>query len=123
MLRLHGVPLFIISDRGTHFTSQFWKSIHKGLGTQVKLSTTFHPQTNGYHSRIGMTPFEALHDMRFTSPIGWVEFGEVTLIGPELVHEAMKKVRLICERLKKAQSWQKSYADVRRRELLTIGFI
>ncbi|MCQ8082127.1 hypothetical protein NP492_23680, partial [Salmonella enterica] len=47
MVKFHGVPLSIISDRGTQFTSQFWKSFQKGLGTRVKLSTTFHPQTNG----------------------------------------------------------------------------
>jgi len=47
MVRLHGVPLSIISDRGTQFISQFWKSFKKGLGTRVKLSTTFHSQTDG----------------------------------------------------------------------------
>ena len=46
-MRLHGVPLFIISDRGPQFTSHFWKSFQKGLDTQVNLSTTFHPQTDG----------------------------------------------------------------------------
>ena len=39
------------------------------------------------------------------------------MIGPELVHYAMEKVKLIRDRLKTAQSRQKSYADVRRREL------
>ena len=43
-MRLHGVPLSIVSDRGPQFTSHFWKSFQKGLGTRVNLSTTFHPQ-------------------------------------------------------------------------------
>ena len=43
IVRFHGVPLSIISDRGPQFTSHFWKSFQKGLGTQVNLSTTFHP--------------------------------------------------------------------------------
>ncbi|WMV54443.1 hypothetical protein MTR67_047828 [Solanum verrucosum] len=47
MLRLHGVPFSIISDRCTQFISLFWKSFQKGLHTQVELSTTFHPQTDG----------------------------------------------------------------------------
>ena len=40
----HGIPLSIISGRGAQFTSHFWRSFQKGLGTQVKLSTVFHPQ-------------------------------------------------------------------------------
>ena len=47
IVRLHGVPLSIISYRGPQFTSHLWKSFQKGLGTQVNLSTKFHPQTNG----------------------------------------------------------------------------
>ncbi|WMV32364.1 hypothetical protein MTR67_025749 [Solanum verrucosum] len=51
MVRLHGVPLSIISDRGIQFTSPFWKSFQKGLGTRLKLSMTFHPQTDGKAKR------------------------------------------------------------------------
>ena len=47
IVRLHGVPLSIISNRGPQFTYHFWKSFHKGLGTQINLRTTFHLQTNG----------------------------------------------------------------------------
>ena len=46
IVRLHWVPLSIISDRGPQFTSHFCKSFQKGLVTQVNLSTTFHPQTD-----------------------------------------------------------------------------
>ena len=47
IVRLHGVHFSIISDRGPQFTSHFWKSFQKGLGTQVNLSTAFHPPTDG----------------------------------------------------------------------------
>ena len=47
IVRVHGVPLSIISDRGTQFTSMFWKTLHAKLGTRLDLSTTFHPQTDG----------------------------------------------------------------------------
>ena len=47
IVRLHGVPLSIISDRGTQFTSKFWRTLHAELGTRLDLSTAFHPQTDG----------------------------------------------------------------------------
>lgn len=50
---------------------------------------------NNYHSSIGMTLFEHLYGRRCRSPIGCFEVGEVDLIGPEFVHEAMEKVWLI----------------------------
>ena len=47
IVRWHGIPLSIISDGGAQFTSHFWRSFQKSLGTQVKLSTAFHTQTDG----------------------------------------------------------------------------
>ncbi|WMV24288.1 hypothetical protein MTR67_017673 [Solanum verrucosum] len=72
---------------------------------------------NSYHSSIQMSPYEALYGRRCRSPVGWFEVGETALIGPDSVLDAMGKVQLIIDRLKTAQSRQKSYANVRRREL------
>ena len=74
---------------------------------------------NNYPSSIQMSPYETLYGRRCRSPIGWFEAGEGGLIGPDLVHHATEKVNLkvIQERLKMAQSRQKSYIDVRRRPL------
>ncbi|XP_070004958.1 uncharacterized protein [Nicotiana sylvestris] len=47
IVRLQGVPVSIISDRGSQFTSRFWKSFQEALGTRVDLSTAFHPQIDG----------------------------------------------------------------------------
>ena len=47
----HGVPLSIISDRGTQFTSKFWRTRHAELGTRLDLGTAFHPQTDGQSDR------------------------------------------------------------------------
>ena len=47
----HGIPLSIISDRGAEITSRFWRSFQKGLGTKVKISNAFHPQTDGQAER------------------------------------------------------------------------
>ena len=55
----HGIPLFIISDRRAQVASHFWRSFHKSLGTLVKLSTAFHPQTDGQAERT----IQTLEDM------------------------------------------------------------
>ncbi|XP_070045744.1 uncharacterized protein [Nicotiana tomentosiformis] len=64
-----------------------------------------------------MAPFEALYGRRCRSHIMWFKIGEAELIGPDLVHHAMEKVKIINERFKTAQSHQKSYSDVHRRDL------
>ncbi|XP_019244335.1 PREDICTED: uncharacterized protein LOC109224204 [Nicotiana attenuata] len=51
IVRIHGVPISVISNRGSQFTSRFWKSFQEALGTRVDLITTFHPQTDGHSER------------------------------------------------------------------------
>jgi transposase InsO family protein len=48
---LHDVPKKIVSDRGTQFTSHFWQQLHEALGTHLKFSSAYHPQTNGLTER------------------------------------------------------------------------
>ena len=47
IVRMHGVPISIVFDKDLHFTSRFWHSLQKALGTKLSFSTTFHPQTDG----------------------------------------------------------------------------
>jgi hypothetical protein len=44
---LHGVPMKIVSDRGSHFTSKFWEKLHESMDTKLNFSSAYHPQTDG----------------------------------------------------------------------------
>ncbi|TYK11710.1 pol protein [Cucumis melo var. makuwa] len=59
IVRLHGVPVSIISDRDARFTSTFWKGLQLALGTRLDFSTTFHPQTDCQTERLN----QVLEDM------------------------------------------------------------
>nr|GEY82546.1 hypothetical protein [Tanacetum cinerariifolium] len=48
---LHGVLVSIITDRDSHFTSRFWRSLQEVLGTNLDMSTAYHPQTDGQSER------------------------------------------------------------------------
>ncbi|GJV66391.1 putative reverse transcriptase domain-containing protein [Tanacetum coccineum] len=101
----HGVPISIISDHDSRFTSRFWQSMQEALGTRLDMSTAYHPQTDGswdvhlllvefsyninYHSSVRCAPFETLYGRKRHSPII----------------------------LKAAHDRQKSYADKRRKPL------
>nr|GEY05770.1 putative reverse transcriptase domain-containing protein [Tanacetum cinerariifolium] len=103
----HGVPVSIISNRDSYFTSRFWKSLQKALETWLDLSTAYHPETNG----------QTLYGRRCRMPITWTEVGGGKLLGPEIVQETTDKIVQIKERLKVARDHQKSYADKRRKPL------
>ncbi|GKC83134.1 putative reverse transcriptase domain-containing protein [Tanacetum coccineum] len=55
----HGVPTLIISDRDGRFTSRFWQTMQKALGTRLDMSTAYHPQTDGQSERT----IQTLEDM------------------------------------------------------------
>ncbi|GKB30089.1 putative reverse transcriptase domain-containing protein, partial [Tanacetum coccineum] len=103
----HGVPISIISDRDSRFTSRFWQSMQGALGTRLDMSTTYHPHTDGQN----------VYGRKCCSPIMWDEVGEGQLIIPELVQETTKKISQIKDRLKAARDCQKTYVDKRRKPL------
>ncbi|KAA3479974.1 DNA/RNA polymerases superfamily protein [Gossypium australe] len=87
IVRLHGVPLSIVSDRDLRFTSRFWKKLQEALGMKVHFSTTFHSQIDGQSDRI----IQILEDML--------------------------RLKVIRDSLKSASDRQKSYADLKRKDI------
>uniref|UniRef100_A0A2N9FNH1 RNA-directed DNA polymerase n=1 Tax=Fagus sylvatica TaxID=28930 RepID=A0A2N9FNH1_FAGSY len=120
IVRLHGIPVSIVSDRDPRFTSRFWKSLHKALGTNLNFSTAFHPQTDGQSERTIQILEDMLRacvlDLKDPRFVG-MKLGCERFWGPEIIQRTCEKVDLIRERLRTAQSRQKSYADKRRKDL------
>ncbi|XP_073270419.1 uncharacterized protein [Primulina huaijiensis] len=88
IVRLHGVPVSILSDRDP-----------------------------SYHNSIGMAPNEALYGRKCRSPLYWDEVGEKVMVGPELIQMIVDKVKIVREKLKAAQDQQKSWVDLKRRPI------
>ena len=125
IIRLHGVSIFIVSDRDPRFTAHFWESFQRAMRTQLMMSTTFHLQTDGqsertiqmledmlracvldlkgsweehlplvefaynnnYQASIQMAPYEALYGRPCRSLVCWMEVGERSAIGPDMVKD------------------------------------
>ncbi|GJQ95502.1 reverse transcriptase domain-containing protein [Tanacetum coccineum] len=67
----HGVPISIISDRDSHFTSRFWQSMQDALGTQLDMSTVYHPETDGQSERTIQTLEDMLRACVIDFGKGW----------------------------------------------------
>ncbi|GJU64520.1 putative reverse transcriptase domain-containing protein [Tanacetum coccineum] len=102
----HSIPILIISDHDSRFTSRFQQSMQEALGTRLDMSTAYHPQTDGQSERT----IQTLEDMLRACVL---DFGG----RPELVQENTKKISQINDRLKAARDRQKSYNDKRRKPL------
>nr|ABF95974.1 retrotransposon protein, putative, Ty3-gypsy subclass [Oryza sativa Japonica Group] len=72
---------------------------------------------NSYQASLQMSPNEALYGRKCRTPLLWDQTGERQVFGTDILREAEEKVKIIQERLRVAQSRQKSYADNRRRDL------
>ncbi|GKB86640.1 putative reverse transcriptase domain-containing protein [Tanacetum coccineum] len=67
----HGILISIISDRDSHFTSRFWQSLQSALGTQLDMSTAYHPETDGQSERTIQTLEDMLRACVIDFGKGW----------------------------------------------------
>ncbi|GJU28882.1 putative reverse transcriptase domain-containing protein [Tanacetum coccineum] len=124
----YGEPISIISDRDSHFTSRFWQSMQSALGTQLDMSTAYHPETDGQSERTIQTLEDMLRACVIDFGKGWerhlplmshsTHWGErAQQGGPEMIHKTIEKIVQIRQRLQAARDQQRSYANIRRRPL------
>nr|GEZ13428.1 putative reverse transcriptase domain-containing protein [Tanacetum cinerariifolium] len=104
IVAMHDVPILIICDRDSHFTSRFWQSMQEALGTSVRCVS-----------------FEASYRRKCRSPILWAEVKEGQLIGHEIVQETIGKISQIKDRLKAAHDHQKAIDRIRKPLEFSVG--
>nr|GEX52391.1 putative reverse transcriptase domain-containing protein [Tanacetum cinerariifolium] len=107
--------------RDSYFTSRFWQSLQNALGTQLDMSTTYHPKTDGQSERTIQTLKVMLHACAIDFGKGWekhlplVEFSYDN--RPVIIHETTEKIVQIRQHLQAARDRQRNYANVRRKPL------
>jgi transposase InsO family protein len=80
IVRLHGIPRKIVSDRGTQFTSKFWTNLQKAMGTKLDFNIAYHPQTDGQTERVNKVLEDLLRacvlafDRSWESSLPYAEF-------------------------------------------------
>jgi hypothetical protein len=73
IVRLHGLPDTIVSDRDSKFTSKFWSEVHRILGTKLLMSTAFHPQMDGASERVNRSVGQILRTVIQPDQSNWVD--------------------------------------------------
>ncbi|GJY01766.1 putative reverse transcriptase domain-containing protein [Tanacetum coccineum] len=112
----HGLPISIISDSDSHFTSRFWQSLQSALGTQLDMSTTYHPETDGQSERTIQTLEDMLRACVIDFGKGWERHLPLVEFSYNNSYHASIKAAPF-EALYGRKDRQRSYANIRRKPL------
>ncbi|GJS53449.1 putative reverse transcriptase domain-containing protein [Tanacetum coccineum] len=110
----HGIPVSIICDRDGRFTSNFWKSFQKALGTDISMSTAYHPETDGQSERTIQTLEDMLRACVIDFGKGWVKHLPLAEFSYNNSYHASIKAapyEALYGRKCRSPDRQKSYAD------------
>ncbi|GKB93967.1 putative reverse transcriptase domain-containing protein [Tanacetum coccineum] len=114
----HGVPVSITSDRDSRFASGFWRSLQKALGSDVKMSTTYHPETDGQSERTIQTLEDMLRACVIDFEKSWDRhFPLVEFSYNNSYHASIKAAPFEGRKCRSPICWSESYADVRRKPM------
>ncbi|GKB68351.1 putative reverse transcriptase domain-containing protein [Tanacetum coccineum] len=128
----HGIPVSIICDRDPRFASNLWRSLQKALGSNLDMSTAYHPQTDGQRERTIQNLEDMLRACVINFRNSWVrhlplvEFSYNNSYHASIkaapfealyVQETIEKVIQIKQRMQAARDRQKSYANLKRKPI------
>ncbi|GJZ00338.1 reverse transcriptase domain-containing protein [Tanacetum coccineum] len=109
----HGVPVLIISNRDGRFTSHFWQTVQRALGTRLNFSTAYHPQTDGQSERT----IQTLEDMLRAYAIDFSGSWDVHIPLAEFSYNNNYYSSIQCALLEALYGRKCSYANKRRKPL------
>ncbi|GJT12976.1 putative reverse transcriptase domain-containing protein [Tanacetum coccineum] len=117
----HGIPVSIICDRDPWFTSNFWRSFQKAMGTRLDMSMAYHPETDGQSERTIQTLEDMLRACVIDFGNGWEGHLPLIEFSYNNSYHASCKVApfeaLYGRKCRSPVCWAESYADVRRKPL------
>ncbi|GJW41468.1 putative reverse transcriptase domain-containing protein [Tanacetum coccineum] len=116
----HGIPISIICDRDGRFTSNFWKSFQKALGTELSMRTAYHPEIDGQSERTIQTLEDMLHACVIDFGKGWVKHLPLAEFSYNNSYHASIKAapyEALYSRKCRSPDRQKSYADLKRKPM------
>ena len=74
IVKLHGIPAIIVSNWDAKFTSRFWQAMFQFLGTQLNLSSSYHPQIDGQTKRVNQVIEDMLRSYCNQQPNLWIKY-------------------------------------------------
>ncbi|GJT57011.1 putative reverse transcriptase domain-containing protein [Tanacetum coccineum] len=118
----HGIPVSIICDRDPRFASNFWRSLQNALGTNLDMSTAYHPQTDGQSERTIQTLEDMLRACAIDFGKGWVNHLPLVEFSYNNSYHASIKAApfeaLYGRKCRSPVCWtEKSYADLKRKPM------